>query len=543
MAIFRKLHTAFWQDAKVIEELTPEDKFFFIYLLTNPATTQIGIYQITKKQMSFELGYSIESINSLMDRFENHHKLIKYNPYTREIALKNWGKYNLDRSGKPMLDCVKKELEEVSDISLIEYVSKGIKKEDIKDEKTNRAANGGNGKPPYYEIKVKTKKNNKFGKAIAICLVCSLGIGTGIGAGYGFSRAVSGNKGNTYDGVLTTTAAAVSSIKSSSASDAIASVYSAVVSITTESEGMANYGFYTVPYKAQGAGSGVIFSEDSSLVYVATNEHVIDGAQNIAIAFDDADEIIPATVVGYDETTDLAVLSVEKADLEAQGIENVTIATFDTSEEVNLGESVIAIGNSLGEGKTTTGGMISAENKTVNVEGKELEVIQTDAAINPGNSGGALVDYSGAVIGINTAKTFTTTDGSSAEGVGYAIPSSIAVPILQEIRETGSVEKPYLGITGQDITTQLSELYRLPVGVLVTSVISGGCAEQAGIEEGDVIVSYNDTNVMDMDTLVALVGESNVGDEVKIGIIRNGDTAVDVTAVLGNINDPGTAKE
>ena len=133
MAIFRKLHTAFWQDAKVIEELTPEDKFFFIYLLTNPATTQIGIYQITKKQMSFELGYSIESINSLMDRFENHHKLIKYNPYTREIALKNWGKYNLDRSGKPMLDCVKKELEEVSDISLIEYVSKGIKKEDIKD--------------------------------------------------------------------------------------------------------------------------------------------------------------------------------------------------------------------------------------------------------------------------------------------------------------------------------------------------------------------------------------------------------------------------
>lgn len=187
------------------------------------------------------------------------------------------------------------------------------KKEDIKDEKTNGSANGGNGKSPYYEIKVKTKKNNKFGKAIAICLVCSLGIGTGLGAGYGFARAVSGNKGNTYDGVLTTTAAAVSSIKSSSASDAIASVYSAVVSITTESEGMANYGFYTVPYKAQGAGSGVIFSEDNSLVYVATNEHVIDGAQNIAIAFDDADEIIPATVVGYDETTDLAVLSVEKS--------------------------------------------------------------------------------------------------------------------------------------------------------------------------------------------------------------------------------------
>lgn len=132
MAIFRKLHTSFWQDGKVIEELTPEDKFFFMYLLTNPATTQIGIYQITKKQMSFELGYSIESINSLMERFENHHRLIRYNPNTRELGIKNWGKYNLDRSGKPMIDCVKKELDEVSDISLIEYVSKSIKKDDIK---------------------------------------------------------------------------------------------------------------------------------------------------------------------------------------------------------------------------------------------------------------------------------------------------------------------------------------------------------------------------------------------------------------------------
>ncbi len=180
--------------------------------------------------------------------------------------------------------------------------------------------------------------------------------------------------------------------------------------------------------------------------------------------------------------------------------------------------------------------MISAENKTVTVEGKELEVIQTDAAINPGNSGGALIDYSGAVIGINTAKTFTTNSGDDAEGVGYAMPSSIAVPILQEIMETGSVEKPYLGITGQDITDQLSELYRLPVGVLVTSVISGGSAEEAGIQEGDVIVSYNNKNVMNMDTLVQYVAESKVGDEVKIGIVRNGDTSVEVTAVLGNIN-------
>ena len=133
MSTFRKIYTKFWKDGKVIEELTPEDKFFFVYLLTNPATTQIGIYQITKKQMSFELGYSIETINSLMDRFENHHKLIKYNPSTREIAIKHWGRYNLDRGGKPMMDCINKELSIVSDVSLIEYVSENIKREDIKE--------------------------------------------------------------------------------------------------------------------------------------------------------------------------------------------------------------------------------------------------------------------------------------------------------------------------------------------------------------------------------------------------------------------------
>lgn len=133
MSTFRKIYTKFWKDGKVIEELTPEDKFFFVYLLTNPATTQIGIYQITKKQMSFELGYSIETINSLMDRFENHHKLIKYNPSTREIGIKHWGRYNLDRGGKPMMDCIKKELGMVSDISLIKYVSENIKRDDIKE--------------------------------------------------------------------------------------------------------------------------------------------------------------------------------------------------------------------------------------------------------------------------------------------------------------------------------------------------------------------------------------------------------------------------
>ena len=126
MAIYRHVHVEFWKDPKVLEELTPEDKLFFIYLLTNPNTTQIGVYKITKKQIAFELGFSIESVNVLMDRFINNYGLIKYNNDTREICLKNWGKYNLNKLGKPMLDCVRSELKNVDDKSLLDFIKPSI---------------------------------------------------------------------------------------------------------------------------------------------------------------------------------------------------------------------------------------------------------------------------------------------------------------------------------------------------------------------------------------------------------------------------------
>lgn len=132
MAIFRKVHTEFWKDPKVLEEMTPEDKYFMLYLLTNPNTTQIGIYSISKKTIAFELGYSMESVTSLMDRFINNHEIIKYNEDTRELAIKNWGKYNLNRAGKPMEDCVRSELKQVKDTSLIAYVGKLVKSSNLK---------------------------------------------------------------------------------------------------------------------------------------------------------------------------------------------------------------------------------------------------------------------------------------------------------------------------------------------------------------------------------------------------------------------------
>ncbi|MGL5330008.1 MAG: hypothetical protein ACRDD7_12115 [Peptostreptococcaceae bacterium] len=132
MAIYRSVHVAFWKDPKVLEEFTPEDKLFFLYLMTNPNTTQIGIYKITKKQIAFEMGYSLESVNSIMNRFIENHKLIAYNEKTREIAIKHWGRYNLTRGGKPVIDCIKSEIKEVKDKTLLSYISKYIKKEEIK---------------------------------------------------------------------------------------------------------------------------------------------------------------------------------------------------------------------------------------------------------------------------------------------------------------------------------------------------------------------------------------------------------------------------
>ncbi len=132
MAKYRMVRTEFWTNPIALEEMTPEDKYFYLYLLTNPHTTQIGIYKITKKQIAFDLGYSIESVDSLMERFIQHHKLIRYNPETRELAIKNWGKDNLHKGGKPIMDCISSELKEVEDLSLIEYVAEAVHKEEIR---------------------------------------------------------------------------------------------------------------------------------------------------------------------------------------------------------------------------------------------------------------------------------------------------------------------------------------------------------------------------------------------------------------------------
>ena len=176
--------------------------------------------------------------------------------------------------------------------------------------------------------------------------------------------------------------------------------------------------------------------------------------------------------------------------------------------------------------------MVSVLNKTIEVNNQALNVIQTSAAINPGNSGGALVNYDGQIIGINTAKTST----SVAEGMGYAIPSNTAKEIMNKILTDGTTPKPYLGIMGSDITDELSQMYKLPVGVLVRQVLDGGAAQKAGVQEGDIITSFNGKTVMNMEALQNALKDAEVGSTVEMSIIRNGDEPMTLNVTVLDAN-------
>lgn len=388
----------------------------------------------------------------------------------------------------------------------------------------------------YTETHKSPKKNKGgFGRLVAALLIVSIFGGGSIGAGYGAVKFIAEEKYKTEENTsqpATNATAVVASVKNDDAAAVIDSVFPAVVNISIVGTASQSYYGFTIPYEYESAGSGIVFSEDDEKVYIATNNHVIDGAGSISVSVEEADGVA-ATVVGKDSSSDLAVISVLKADLEKQGIANVTVASFGDSDSLRVGQSVIAIGNALGEGKIATGGMISSKEKTITVDSNALTVIQTDTAINPGNSGGALVDYTGNVIGINTAKTSST----DVEGVGYAIPSSTALPILEELLENGTIPKPYLGIVGMDVTEELSKTFGLPVGAYVTQVLSNSGAAEAGLQEGDIITDLAGVKIMNMNKLIETVSSLNVGDTVDIRYIRNGKDVVEGKVTIYNANN------
>jgi len=272
--------------------------------------------------------------------------------------------------------------------------------------------------------------------------------------------------------------------------------------------GIINKGTFFQQDINQGSGSGIIINADGHIV---TNEHVISGASSISVILNDGKEY-PATIVGSDVRTDIAVIKVDVG-------KDLPFAIFGDSSDLKTGESVIAIGNPLGQefAGTVTKGVISALNRTVDIDGKQLNLIQTDAAINPGNSGGALVNSYGEVIGINSVKIMT----SNVEGMGFAIPINEVKPVVSDLMENGYVKgRPIIGISGREITDDMSKIYNYPVGVYVISVSPFSGAERAGILAGDVVVKVEGQDVKTIADINKIRDDHKVGDKLSFEISR-----------------------
>lgn len=278
-----------------------------------------------------------------------------------------------------------------------------------------------------------------------------------------------------------------------------------------------------------GTGTGIIMTADG---YIITNAHVVsttvgtatEKATNILVVLSDSTEY-KATIIGCDSKTDLAVIKIEE--------NNLIPAEFGKSDELEVGELAIAIGNPLGFelSSTVTGGMISALNRDITIENEQMTLIQTDAAINPGNSGGPLVNSYGQVVGINSAKI----SSSDVEGLGFAIPIDSAIPIVNDLIHNGYVTgRPQIGISGEDVTPAIARYTGYPEGIYVRFVTAGSPAEAAGIRANDIIVGINDTAVTTMQELNAIKDAKKPGDTVTLKLLR-GEQTLSVNVVLGEI--------
>ena len=288
--------------------------------------------------------------------------------------------------------------------------------------------------------------------------------------------------------------------------------------------------------ESKSVGSGIIISQNDSELLIITNNHVVEGNETLTVSFVD-EESVEAQVKGTDATKDLAVIAVQTKEIKDTTMDQIKVASLGNSDQLQVGESVIAIGNALGYGQSVTSGIVSATGREL--DGIDEKLIQTDAAINPGNSGGALLNASGEVIGINTAKVATDT----VEGMGYAIPISSVSDIIENLmnQETktkvSEAEQGQLGIQGVDVTADSSEMYNMPTGVYVSEVIAGGGAKKAGITKGSVITGINGTSIDGMQALKEQLQYYRAGETVKITVAtpeKNGEYAKrDVEVTLG----------
>ena len=319
-----------------------------------------------------------------------------------------------------------------------------------------------------------------------------------------------------------------------------------VVAITTVSvqEIPSFFGYSSRQYKSASTGSGIIVGDNDDELLIATNNHVVDGATTLSVCFigDDVanaetetvnagdngdlnvEDAVSAKIKGTDADNDLAVVAVKKSDIPEDTLNQIKIAQIGSSDDLTVGQQVVAIGNALGYGQSVTSGWISALNRTISTDDgtNSTGLIQTDAAINPGNSGGALLNMKGELIGINSAKYAD----SAVEGMGYAIPISKAKPILEELmnRETrekvDDSKKGYLGVSLANLTTEAIEMYNMPTGAFVRSVEDDSPAQEAGICKGDIIVKFDGQKVSDGDDLLDKLQYYKSGEKIEAVIAR-----------------------
>lgn len=398
----------------------------------------------------------------------------------------------------------------------------------------------GGATPPVHPVQPQDaqppKKKKKFnGKrvarsAVALVLAAAMGFAGGfVGAKFGGSGKVviqqvapssTADSASSSDSSITAASSSGSSLTTEQVADLVSP---SVVVITTEQVVYSQWSWYGQNQVESGAGSGVIISSDG---YILTCAHVVDGASTITVTIGDKD--YTATLVGEDTTSDIAVIKID-----ADGLPPATVGNSDS---LKVGQSVMAVGNPLGElGGTVTGGMISALNRSVTIQGSSsvntMSLIQMDASVSPGNSGGGLFNMNGELVGIVNAKS----SSSDAEGLGFAIPINDAIKVAQELLENGYVTgRPYLGITYlavEDAQTA-AQLGVNAYGVYVVEVVKGGPAEKAGLQAGDRIVSVDGTEIASKDDLGTLMQKHAAGDTLSITIARDGQMQT-VNVTLG----------
>ncbi len=358
--------------------------------------------------------------------------------------------------------------------------------------------------------------------------------------GSGSKDSESGNSGK--DTISSTTEGAGSSDTSSSSSAAssgasgaaegtVADVASncmpSLVTISTMSvEEMQSFFGGSQKYQVQGAGSGVIIGQNDAELLIATNNHVVAGATSLSVGFID-ETVVQAAIKGTDADNDLAVVAVQTSDIPEDTQKQLKVATIGSSDELALGDQIVAIGNALGYGQSVTAGYVSAKNRTLELSDgtntfTSTDLIQIDAAINSGNSGGALFNMKGELVGINEAKSSSTSSGATVDNMGYAIPIDKAEPILEQLmtEETkiaySEDEQGYLGITATNVTSEYSQMYDMPEGVGITSVVKGGPAEQGGLQKGDIIIKVAGTTVSNFDDLQNELRYHKSGESIEI---------------------------